>query len=146
MVNALIKGERCFRLSTVKEEAGLDAFRQTVEDYPIQGPKLYTAERRNGAKGWQLNDKWAYKYFELTEGLGIKNIHIHKRPTVYPLNRDAFNVVDVDYAAIDFPNFNFIIEHIGLPRLDDFCWIATQEKNVYAGMSAATMRSGRPSG
>ena len=79
----------------------------------------------------------AYRYFELADELGVKNIHVHKGPTVYPLNRDAFDVADVDYAATDFPNLNFIIEHIGLPRLDDFCWIATQEKNVYAGMSVA---------
>ena len=44
---------------------------------------------------------------------------------------------DVDYAATDFPNLNFIVEHVGLPRLDDFCWIATQEPNVYAGTSVA---------
>ena len=44
---------------------------------------------------------------------------------------------DVDYAATDFPGLNFIVEHVGLPRLDDFCWIATQEANVYAGTSVA---------
>ena len=36
-----------------------------------------------------------------------------------------------------FPGLNFIVEHVGLPRLDDFCWIATQESNVYAGLSVA---------
>ena len=36
-----------------------------------------------------------------------------------------------------FQNPNFIVEHVGLPRLDDFCWIATQEHNVYAGTSVA---------
>ncbi|MCB0181286.1 MAG: amidohydrolase family protein, partial [Anaerolineae bacterium] len=57
--------------------------------------------------------------------------------TVYPLSRDAFDVHDVDYAATDFPNLNFIVEHVGLPRLEDFCWIATQEHNVYAGLAVA---------
>ncbi len=118
-------------------EAGLDAFRQMVEEYPIQGLKLYTAEWRNGSKGWSLKDPMAYKYLELCEELGIKNIHVHKGPTVYPLSRDAFDVHDVDYVATDFPNLNFIVEHIGLPRLEDFCWIATQERNVYAGMAVA---------
>ena len=47
-------------------------FRQMVEDYPIQGLKLYTAEWRNGSKGWRLNDPWAYKYFELAGELGVK--------------------------------------------------------------------------
>jgi predicted TIM-barrel fold metal-dependent hydrolase len=50
---------------------------------------------------------------------------------------DAFDVRDVDYAATDFPGLNFIVEHVGLPRLDDFCWIAAQEPNVYAGLSVA---------
>ena len=127
----------CGSFDPREEEAGLDELRQMVEEYPIQGLKLYTAEWRNGSKGWRLNDPWAYKYLELCETLGVRNLHIHKGPTVYPLNRDAFDVHDVDYAATDFPGLNFIVEHIGLPRLDDFCWIATQEKNVYAGMSVA---------
>jgi len=119
------------------EEAGLDAFHQMVEEYPIQGLKLYTAEWRDGSRGWRLNDPWAYKYLDLCQELGIKNLHVHKGPTVYPLSRDAFDVHDVDYAATDFPDLNFIVEHVGLPRLEDFCWIATQESNVYAGLSVA---------
>jgi predicted TIM-barrel fold metal-dependent hydrolase len=119
------------------EEAGLDAFHQMVEEYPIQGIKLYTAEWRKGSRGWRLNDPWAYKYLALCQELGIKNIHVHKGPTVYPLSMDAFDVRDVDYAATDFPALNFIVEHVGLPRLEDFCWIATQESNVYAGLSVA---------
>ena len=51
---------------------------------------------------------------------------------------DAFDVRDVDYAATDFPELNFIVEHVGLPRLDDFCYIAAQEPNVYVGLSVAS--------
>ena len=71
------------------------------------------------------------------EKLGIKNIHVHKGPTIMPLNKDAFDVHDVDDAATDFQDLNFIVEHCGLPRLDDFCWIATQETNVYGGLAVA---------
>src|SRR5438128_12498363 len=73
------------------QEAGLDAFRQMVAEYPIAGLKLYTAEWREGSRGWRLNDPWAYKYFELAQDLGIKNIHVHKGPTGYPLSHDAFD-------------------------------------------------------
>ena len=107
------------------------------ETYNIQGVKMYTAEWNGSSKGWRLNDPDAYKCFELCEKLGIKNIHVHKGPTIIPLNKDAFDVHDVDYAATDFQNLNWIIEHAGLPRLDDFCWIATQETNVYAGLAVA---------
>jgi predicted TIM-barrel fold metal-dependent hydrolase len=41
----------------------------------------------------------------------------------------------VDHAATDFPALNFIVEHVGLPRIEDFCFMATQEPNVYAGLS-----------
>ena len=37
----------------------------------------------------------------------------------------------------DFPNLTFIVEHVGLPRLDDFCWIAVQEENVWGGLAVA---------
>jgi hypothetical protein len=44
-------------------------------------------------------------------------------------------MTDVDHAATDFPGLNFIVEHSGIPRIDDFCYMATQEPNVYAGLS-----------
>ena len=118
-------------------EEGLDGFGQMMADYPIEGLKLYTAEWKGDSRGWSLKDPMAYKYLAAAEKAGIKNVHVHKGPTVYPLSRDAFDVHDVDYAATDFPNLNFIVEHIGLPRLEDFCWIATQESNVYAGLAVA---------
>ncbi|QZA32166.1 amidohydrolase family protein [Hydrogenibacillus sp. N12] len=116
-------------------EAGLEYLEALVEHYGIRGVKLYTAEWRGNSKGWKLTDPWAYRYLEKCEELGIKNIHVHKGPTIWPLNRDAFDVADVDEAASAFPNLNFIVEHCGIPRIDDFCWIATQEPNVYGGLA-----------
>jgi predicted TIM-barrel fold metal-dependent hydrolase len=118
-------------------ERGLEAFEELVEKYNLKGVKLYTAEWKGDSKGWSLKDDWAKRYLEKCEELNVKNIHVHKGPTITPLNRDAFDVADVDDAATDFPNLNFIVEHIGLPRLEDFCWIAVQEANVYAGMAVA---------
>jgi uncharacterized protein len=46
-------------------------------------------------------------------------------------------VADVDEVTSAFPGLNFIVEHVGLPRLEDFCWIATQEPNVYGGLAVA---------
>jgi len=118
-------------------EPGLDVFRKLAAEHSLQGVKLYTAEWKGQSKGWKLNDYWSYRYLELCEELGIKNIHVHKGPTIWPLNRDAFDVHDVDHAASHFPGLNFIVEHCGLPRLEDFCWIATQEPNVYGGLAVA---------
>lgn len=118
------------------EQAGLDVLSADAQRWNLRGIKLYTAEWRGQSKGWKLTDPWSYRYLERCEELGIRNIHIHKGPTIYPLNMDAFDVNDVDEVATAFPNLNFIIEHVGMPRLDQFCWIASQEPNVYGGISA----------
>jgi len=118
-------------------ELGLEALRELHATHQLKGVKLYTAEWKGDSRGWKLSDPWAYRYLELCRELGIRNIHVHKGPTIWPLNRDAFDVADVDDAASNFPELNFIVEHCGLPRLEDFCWIATQEPNVYAGLAVA---------
>ena len=118
-------------------ENGLNEFEELVKKYDLKGVKLYTAEFKGDSKGWKLNDDAARPYFDKCMELGIKNVHVHKGPTVWPLNRDAFDVQDVDYAATDYPELNFIVEHVGLPRLEDFCWIGTQEPNVYGGLAVA---------
>jgi hypothetical protein len=82
-----------------------------------------------------VSDPEAYRYLDKTRELGIKNVHLHKGPTIWPLDRDAFDVEDVDKAATDFPELNFIVEHAGVPRIEQFAYIAVQEPNVYAGLS-----------
>jgi len=116
---------------------GLEHLHELVEKHKIKGAKLYTAEWRGESKGYKLTDKESYKFLEAAQKLGVKNIHVHKGPTIIPLNRDAFDVADIDDVATSFQDLNFIVEHCGLPRLDDFCWIATQETNVYGGLAVA---------
>lgn len=119
------------------EAKGIEMLERDFEKYGSKGVKLYTAEWKGESRGWKLDDPWAVKHFEKCEELGIKNVHVHKGPTIWPLNRDAFDVADVDRIATMFPDLNFIVEHVGLPRLEDFCWIGTQEPNVYGGLAVA---------
>jgi predicted TIM-barrel fold metal-dependent hydrolase len=116
-------------------QAGLDQLRADAEKYDLQGVKLYTAEWRDGSRGWKLDDPEAVPFLELCLELGIRNIHVHKGPTIWPLDKDAFDVADVDHVATSYQELNFIVEHVGLPRIEDFCFMATQEPNVYAGLS-----------
>jgi len=126
-------------------EEGLEYLEELNDRYDLQGVKLYTAEWRGDSKGWRLDSEESFKFLEKCAELGIRNIHPHKGPTIRPLNRDAFDVADVDDAATSFPELNFVVEHVGLPRLDDFCWIAAQEPNVYGGLAvAAPMAVHRP--
>ncbi len=126
-------------------EEGLEELERQKEEYDVTGVKVYTAEWRGDSKGWRLDSDEAFEFLEKCADLGIENVHPHKGPTIRPLNRDAFDVKDVDDAASSFPNLNFIVEHVGLPRLDDFCWIGTQEPNVYGGLAvAAPFAQNRP--
>ncbi|HEU0101110.1 MAG TPA: amidohydrolase family protein [Mycobacteriales bacterium] len=116
-------------------DAAMKEFEENVARWQPKGVKLYTAEWLDGSRGWTLKDPEAYRFLERAQELGIKNVHVHKGPTIWPLDKDAFDVSDVDHAATDFPELNFIVEHVGLPRIEDFCFMATQEPNVYAGLS-----------
>jgi predicted TIM-barrel fold metal-dependent hydrolase len=116
-------------------DRGLEIFEEKVAKYNIKGVKLYTAEWRGDSKGYKLSDDSAMRYLEKSRDLGVTTIHVHKGPTIWPLNRDAFDVHDVDHAATAFPELTFVVEHCGLPRLEDFCWIATQESNVWGGLA-----------
>jgi uncharacterized protein len=116
-------------------DEGLRTLEQNVERWGCKGAKLYTAEWRGDSRGWSLKSPEAGRYLEKCQELGVTNIHVHKGPTIWPLDKDAFDVADVDYAATTFPELNFIVEHVGLPRIEDFCFMATQEPNVYAGLA-----------
>lgn len=116
-------------------EPGLRDFEKAADKYNLKGVKLYTAEWHGDSRGYKLDEPWSRRYLEKCIELGVRNIHIHKGPTLRPLDMDAFNVMDVDKVASDYTELNFIVEHCGLPRLEDFCWIATQESNVHAGLS-----------
>ena len=108
-------------------EAGLKQLEEDAKRYNLQGVKLYTAEWYKGSRGWTLADEECKPFFEKCKELGIKNIHVHKGPTIWPLDKDAFDPKDVDIAATSNTELNFIIEHVGLPRIEDFCFMATQE-------------------
>jgi uncharacterized protein len=117
-------------------DAGLKQLEADAKEWGLKGVKLYTAEwHEGGSRGWKLTDTEAYRFLDKSQELGIKNIHVHKGPTIWPMNKDAFDPSDVDGAASDFPDLNFIVEHSGIPRIEDFCFMAVQEPNVYAGLA-----------
>jgi uncharacterized protein len=117
-------------------EAGLRRLEADHAKYGIKGVKLYTAEWYQDSRGWRLTDPAAVPFLDMCADLGIRNIHVHKGPTIWPLDKDAFDVSDVDHVATDYNGrLNFIVEHVGLPRIEDFCFMATQEPNVYAGLA-----------
>ena len=66
-------------------EAGPRPAARRCGDIQIKGVKLYTAEWKGDCKGYKLTDPASYRFLEEAEKLGIKNIHVHKGPTILPL-------------------------------------------------------------
>ena len=87
----------------------------------LQGREAVHGRVARRLQGLEVTDPWALRHLEKCQELGVKNIHVHKGPTIWPLNRDSFDLADVDDAASTFPELNFIVEHVGLPRLEDMC-------------------------
>ncbi len=108
-----------------------------VRECGVRGFKWYTAEWRGESRGWSANDPAVFPAYEKCLELGIKNMHFHKGPAVEPLTLAKFDVRDIDEPAWLYPELNFIIDHVGLPRLDDFCWIAARCPNVYGSLAVA---------
>jgi uncharacterized protein len=108
-----------------------------VTELGMKGFKWYTAEWRGESRGWKANDPAVFPLYEKCIELGVKNMHFHKGPAVEPLALDRFDVRDLDEPSTLYPELNFIVDHVGLPRLDDFCWISARSPNLYASLAVA---------
>src|SRR5262249_59349805 len=67
-----------------------------------------------GKKAWFLDDeKAAYPFWERTKKLGVKNLCVHKGLPLTAFNEKACTPFDLEKAAKDFPDLNFIVYHSG---------------------------------
>jgi predicted TIM-barrel fold metal-dependent hydrolase/metal-sulfur cluster biosynthetic enzyme len=129
--------ERIIPLGGVDPRApnAVEEVERQVTELGMKGFKWYTAEWRGESRGWNANDPAVFPCYEKALELGVKNHFFHKGPAVEPLSLSKFDVRDIDEPAWLYPEMNFIIDHCGAPRVEDFCWLATRCPNVYAGLA-----------
>jgi predicted TIM-barrel fold metal-dependent hydrolase len=90
-----------------------DEMERQVKDLKIDAWKMYTGAEMEG-KAWALDDeKVAYPFWERSRKLGIKNMCVHKGLPLGTFNEKACTPADVEKAAIDWPDLNFILYHSG---------------------------------
>jgi predicted TIM-barrel fold metal-dependent hydrolase len=90
-----------------------DEMERQVNELKIDAWKMYTGAEL-GEKAWFLDDeKVAYPFWERTKKLGVKNICVHKGLPLGAFNEKACQPLDVEKAALDWPDLNFIIYHSG---------------------------------
>src|SRR5260370_18105607 len=101
---------------------GMVEMERQVKSLKIDGWKMYTGAEI-GEKAWFMDDeKVAYPFWEKTKKLGIKNLCVHKGLPLGFFNEKACTPLDLEKAATDWPDLNFIVYHSGFRG---FGWLAS---------------------
>jgi len=115
-VNDLAGSQRVLSHGLLRPNLGakeLEEMERQVKELKIDAWKMYTGAEL-GEKAWFLDDeKVAYPFWEKTKKLGVKNLCIHKGLPLGFFNEKACMPLDVEKAAKDWPDLNFIIYHSG---------------------------------
>ena len=78
----------------------------------------------------------AFPVFEHAQKLGVNLVGVHKGVPLGPQPIEHTRTFDMDGAAANFPDINFVIFHVGLPWLDEVLWQIVRFPNLYASIAA----------
>ena len=116
VINRLAASQRLIAhglVSPNKGTADLDEMRRQAADLRISAWKCYTGlPFGNPPKPWRIDDeKVAYPMLEASRRLGIRNICLHKGLPLQGGVEEYWHPRDLERAAKDFPDLNFIVYH-----------------------------------
>ena len=116
----------------------LDEMEVQVKEYGARAFKFYNVRYDYGEPfPWRMDDpKIAFPVYEKALELGINLIGVHKGVPLGPQPVEATQTWDMDGAAANFPDINFVIFHVGLPFIDETCWQLVRYPNLYASIAA----------
>jgi predicted TIM-barrel fold metal-dependent hydrolase len=121
-----LEGKKALDDVTRQVEAGAKAFKFYNVRYEDAGPVP-----------WRMDDrKVAFPVFERIQELGVNLIGVHKGVPLGPQPIEYTQTWDMDGAAANFPDINFVIFHVGLPFIDETCWQLIRYPNLYASLAA----------
>ncbi|MSR31417.1 MAG: amidohydrolase [Gemmataceae bacterium] len=115
-VNDISGSQRVLSHGLIRPNLGLkelDEMERQVKELKVDAWKMYTGAEL-GEKYWRLDDeKVAYPFWERTKKLGLKNICVHKGLPLGLFNEKGCHPADLEKAALDWPDLNFIVYHSG---------------------------------
>jgi len=115
-VNDLAGSQRVLSHGLLRPNLGKKEFEEMerqVKELKIDAWKMYTGAEL-GEKAWFMDDeKVAYPFWERTKKLGVKNLCVHKGLPLGAFNEKACTPLDIEKAARDWPDLNFIVYHSG---------------------------------
>jgi predicted TIM-barrel fold metal-dependent hydrolase len=115
-VNDLAGSQRVLSHGLLRPNLGLkelEEMERQVKELKIDAWKMYTGAEL-GEKAWRMDDeKVAYPFWERTKKMGVKNLCVHKGLPLGFFNEQACTPVDLEKAALDWPDLNFVVYHSG---------------------------------
>ncbi len=123
-INGLAKSKRIIAHGLFSPDLGkanLEEMQRQFEQFKPEAWKGYPGQPlADGSVGWWMDDeKIAYPFYEYSRKIGIKNICVHKGLPLPGWEIDHSSPRDVEKAAKDFPDLNFLIYHAGLKGVRD---------------------------
>jgi uncharacterized protein len=113
--------------------AACEAIRHQVEEMGSKSMKFYNGHRMGS---WSCDDpEIAYPMYEACLNAGINNVQFHKGIPFGDQNMEDLRPNDLQKAARDFPDLNFIIHHLAYPYVDETISIAARFPNIHLALS-----------
>jgi predicted TIM-barrel fold metal-dependent hydrolase len=125
-------------VNPLEGKKALESMEVQVKEYGAKAFKFYNVRYDYGEPfPWRMDDpKIAFPIYEKAQELGINLIGVHKGVPLGPQPIEATQTWDMDGAAANFPDINFVIFHVGLPFIDETCWQLVRYPNLYASIAA----------
>ena len=125
-------------INPLEGKRALDLMERQVKEYGAKAFKLYNVRYDYGEPfPWRMDDRRiAFPVFEKALELGVTTIGVHKGVPLGPQPIESTQAWDMDGAAANFPDINFVIFHVGLPFIDEICWQLVRFPNLYASIAA----------
>jgi len=125
-------------VNPLEGRAALNLMERQVKEHNAKAFKFYNVRYDSGQPfPWRMDDpKVAFPVFEKAQELGVKIIGVHKGVPLGPQPIEHTQTWDMDGAAANFPELNFVIYHVGLPFIDEVCWQLIRYPNLYASIAA----------
>src|SRR5207244_1476470 len=115
-VNQIAGSQRVLSHGILRPNMGakeLDEMERQIKELKIDAWKMYTGAELGEQAWWMDDEQVAYPCWELTRKLGVKNLCVHKGLPLGLFNEEHCKPRDLEKAARDWPDMNFIVYHSG---------------------------------